>query len=103
MSITTSTSTSQGEGPILEDKPKEPKEARLLNAPRCQARTKRGPPCRSPAVRGKRACRMHGGGKGSGAPNGRANGMFRHGGWTREAVAARREASALLRKIKGLS
>ncbi len=35
---------------------------------RCGARTKHnnGNPCRSPAVRGKQRCRMHGGAKGSG-------------------------------------
>jgi len=33
------------------------------NAPRCSAKTKRnkGAPCRSPAVKGKKRCRMHGG------------------------------------------
>ncbi len=30
-------------------------------APRCGARTRGGAPCRGPAVRGKRRCRMHGG------------------------------------------
>ncbi|WP_420818736.1 HGGxSTG domain-containing protein [Occallatibacter savannae] len=30
-------------------------------APRCGARTRRGAPCGSPAVRGKKRCRMHGG------------------------------------------
>ena len=29
-----------------------------------------------------------------------ANGMFRHGGWTKEAVDLRREASALLRAVR---
>ena len=30
-------------------------------APRCGARTRKDQPCRAPAVRGKRRCRMHGG------------------------------------------
>ncbi len=35
----------------------------LQRAPRCTARSKRtGLPCRSPAVRGWRVCRMHGAG-----------------------------------------
>ena len=34
------------------------------------ARTRSGSPCRSPAVRGKRRCRMHGGAAGTGAPIG---------------------------------
>lgn len=36
--------------------------SRTWEAPRCQAKSKRsGRPCRNPAVRGKRVCRMHGG------------------------------------------
>ncbi len=54
-------------------------------SPRCSATTRRGKSCRSPAVKGKRVCRMHGGGKGSGAPHGAANGAWKHGGWTNEA------------------
>ena len=30
------------------------------NAPRCLAKTRKGLPCKDPAVRGKRRCRMHG-------------------------------------------
>jgi len=30
-------------------------------APRCGAKTRSGSPCRAPAIRGKRRCRMHGG------------------------------------------
>ena len=41
---------------------------RLNQAPRCLAKTRRGTPCQSPAVHGKKRCRMHGCGKGSGAP-----------------------------------
>lgn len=84
----------------MEDKSTQPMEARLLNAPRCQARTRQANPCRSPAVKGKRVCRMHGGAKGTGAKRGKANGMFKHGGWTREAVEARRAAASLLKAIR---
>ena len=40
------------------------------DSPRCGAKSKRnnGAPCRAPAVRGKKRCRIHGGAKGSGAP-----------------------------------
>ena len=31
------------------------------NAPRCGAKTRKGTPCKGPAVKGKRRCRMHGG------------------------------------------
>ena len=72
----------------------------LREAPRCQARTRAGGFCRTPAVTGKRVCRMHGGARGSGAPKGEANGMYRHGGWTKEAVELRRRAAALLRTIR---
>ncbi|HVQ80211.1 MAG TPA: HGGxSTG domain-containing protein, partial [Pseudolabrys sp.] len=40
----------------------------MLSSPRCGARNRRGGFCRSPAVSGKRRCRMHGGAPGSGAP-----------------------------------
>ena len=33
----------------------------MNRAPQCGARTRSGKPCRSPAVHGKRRCRMHGG------------------------------------------
>lgn len=36
----------------------------MYDAPRCQALSKNGYPCLSPAVRGKTRCRVHGG-KGS--------------------------------------
>ena len=60
--------------------------SRLRQAPRCLARTRRGTPCQSPAVTGKTRCRMHGGAAGSGAPKGRRNGKYRHGGFTTEAI-----------------
>jgi hypothetical protein len=41
---------------------------------------------------------MHGG-RNAGAPRGEENGMWKHGGDTREAVALRREVSALLGKL----
>ena len=90
----------QGGCPRTETDLTEPREARLFNAPRCQARTKAGPACRSPAVGGKRVCRYHGGAKGSGGQLGQRNGAYRHGAWTNEAVAVRREASALLKRIR---
>lgn len=52
----------------------------LQEARRCCAKTRKGTPCMSPAVRHKERCRMHGGAKGSGAPlgnnNARKHGMF---------------------------
>jgi len=56
------------------------------NAPRCGARTKHnnGSPCRLAAIRGKLRCRVHGGGKGSGAQRGNINAL-KHGLMTAEA------------------
>ncbi len=42
---------------------------------------------------------MHGGAKGSGAPKGERNGMWKHGGHTNEAVALRRAARRLMKEI----
>ena len=33
----------------------------FMTAPRCGARNRQGLPCRAPAMRGKRRCRLHGG------------------------------------------
>ena len=68
-------------------------------SPRCGARTREGMPCRSPAMANGR-CRMHGG-KASGAPKGTSNAL-KHGRYTAEATAERREMAALVRKIRGL-
>ncbi|WP_366930070.1 HGGxSTG domain-containing protein [uncultured Sphingomonas sp.] len=59
----------------------------LANAPRCLARTRSGTPCQSPAVRGKRRCRMHGG-TNPGAPRGNRNAL-KHGLRTAEVVQLR--------------
>jgi hypothetical protein len=60
-------------------------------APRCTA---------SPAVKGYRVCRMHG--ARGGAPEGKQNGNFRHGGRTNDAVAASRYMRELIRLVRGL-
>ena len=75
---------------------------RMNRASRCGARTRGGSPCRSPAVRGRRRCRMHGGAAGSGAPPGNRN-AWRHGGRTAEAMAVRRLASGLAREARRLA
>jgi hypothetical protein len=61
----------------------EPKRYAFDNVPRCGARSKRnhGNPCRSPAVRGKQRCRMHGGSKGSGGQLCNTNAL-QHGYYT---------------------
>jgi hypothetical protein len=69
--------------------------APMLASPRCGARIRSGGLCRSPAVRGKRRCRMHGGAPGSGAPRGNQNAR-QHGLFTRDAIAERRQIQALV-------
>ena len=67
----------------------------MLASPRCGAKTRCGGSCRSPAVRGRRRCRMHGGAPGSGAPRGNQNAR-QHGLFTRDAIAERKRIQALL-------
>lgn len=68
----------------------------MRESPRCGARTRKGTPCASPAVKGKTRCRMHGGTKGSGAPLGNQNAL-KHGLYTAEAKAFNRHIRDLLR------
>lgn len=63
-------------------------------APRCGAKTRRGTVCKSPAMPNGR-CRLHGG-LSPGAPQGKWNGNYRHGMFTREACEERRMLRALL-------
>ena len=55
----------------------------LANAPRCGAKTRSDAECRSPVVRGKRRCRMHGG-TNPGAPKNNRN-AWKHGDRSAEA------------------
>ena len=57
--------------------------------------------CRSPAVRGKKRCRMHGGAPGSGAPRANQNAR-KHGLFTRDAIAERRQIQAVLGEARKL-
>jgi hypothetical protein len=43
---------------------------------------------------------MHGGAAGSGAPSGKRNGNYRHGGRTKEAIALMRDLNMLARLLK---
>jgi hypothetical protein len=67
----------------------------MLASPRCGATTRSGGPCRAPAVRGERRCRMHGGAPESGAPLGNQNAR-RQGLFTGEAIGERKQIEALL-------
>ena len=67
----------------------------MLRAPRCQAHSKRnGKQCRSPAVSGKRVCRMHG--AAGGAPRGNSNAR-KYGLYTADAVKQRQVLADLIR------
>ena len=72
----------------------------LRQAPRCLARTRSGTPCQKPAATGKKRCRLHGGAESSGAPPGDRNGAYRHGLYTREAIAERKAMRALIRSFR---
>jgi hypothetical protein len=70
-------------------------------APRCRARRKSDKQCcRGPAVKERPTCRMHGGT--GGAPKGKRNGAYRHGRYTLDALAERRQARATTRRIREL-
>lgn len=73
------------------------------NAPRCGVKTKRnnGSPCRSPAIRGKKRCRMHGGSKGSGAQLGNTNAL-KHGYATTEVKIFKRVVKELIKASDAL-
>jgi len=73
--------------------------APMLSTPRCGAKTRSGKPCKSPAVSGKKRCRMHGGAEGSGAPRGNKNAL-KHGHYTREALAERQQFRILIRQSR---
>jgi hypothetical protein len=70
-------------------------------SPRCGARIRSGGSCRSPAVHGKKRCRMHGGAPGSGAPRANQNAR-RHGMFTRDTIAERKQIQALLGEARKL-
>ncbi len=72
---------------------------RLQDAPRCRATAKRtGTPCMAPAVTGWTVCRMHG--ARGGAPYGKGNGMWRHGGRARDWIDERRMLNDLVREVR---
>ena len=69
------------------------------DTPRCSATSKRTrKPCRAPAVRGWSVCRFHG--ARGGGPRGAANGAYRHGLYTAEAIEKRRQFKELVRESR---
>jgi len=73
----------------------------MLASPRCGAKTRAGGLCRSPAVAGKKRCRMHGGAPGSGAPKRNQNAL-KNGLFTQRAIEEREHVQVLLRQSRQL-
>ena len=73
----------------------------MLASPRCGAKTRAGGTCRSPAVRSKKRCRMHGGAPGSGAPKENQNAL-KHGMFTKDAIEERQQVRALIGQARKL-
>jgi hypothetical protein len=65
---------------------------------RCGAKTRHDTFCQKPALKGNARCQIHGGR--GGAPRGPANGNYKHGHFTKEAIFRRREQYAQLREIE---
>ena len=63
----------------------------------CGAKTRKGGRCRQPAMKNGR-CRLHGGKSLSGIQHGR----YKHGRYTQEAIAERRQLNSLLREVTAL-
>jgi hypothetical protein len=80
--------------------------ASYLKAPRCGAKNRRGQPCACPAMRGKRRCRLHGGrSTGARTPEGRERirqANTKHGFYSAEMLALRREARQVIRQMREL-
>ncbi len=67
----------------------------------CCAKTRSGSPCKTPPVKGRKRCRMHGG-TNNGAPKGSKNAL-KHGYYTKENIAKRSEVHKLIKECKKLS
>jgi hypothetical protein len=77
------------------------REYSFQKAPRCSAISKRTRErCKAPAVRGWTVCRFHG--ARGGAPNGKANGAYRHELFTAEAIEDRCALRSLIRESREL-
>jgi hypothetical protein len=72
----------------------------MLASPRCGAKTRSGGACHSPAVHGKKRCRMHGA-PGPGAPRSNRNAR-KHGRFTRDTIAERKQIQTLLGEARKL-
>lgn len=71
----------------------------FMLSPRCEAKTRQGTACKSPSVRNKSRCRMHGG-KSRGAPL-RNQHALKHGFNTKEIRIMKRTIKILLKNLIG--
>lgn len=71
----------------------------MRQSQQCGAKTRKGTHCQSPAVNGKKRCRMHGGAQGSGAPKGNRNAL-KTGLYAREAIVERRAISRIIHDME---
>ena len=71
---------------------------------RCGAKTRRRTACLKPALSGKNRCQLHGG-RSTGV-KGERNGNYRHGRFTKQSIANKRDANVrvrgLIREAKAL-
>lgn len=67
-------------------------------APRYLAMTRKGTACQSPAVKGRKRCRMHGG-TNPGAPKGNQNAR-KHGGYSAKTLEAVQYVKAIARLVR---
>jgi len=76
----------------------------FMKAPRCGAKTRKGMPCRAPSMKNGR-CRLHGGkSTGPKSPEGIERirqAHLKHGEYTKEAIASRKEFNALMKQLRG--
>jgi hypothetical protein len=79
-------------------KPRDDTEAMLATQMAAIHKKRTRQPCRAPAVRRWTVCRCHG--ARGGAPTGKGNGRYRHGGRTKSAIAERRAVSKLVREVR---
>ena len=87
-----------------------PNELKILpaqSAPRCGAHSRRngGAPCKCPAMKGKKRCRIHGGKSTGPSKEGRerlSKLWLKHGGRSRRVIELRSEVSGIRRSIAKL-
>jgi len=75
----------------------------FMKTPRCGAKTRKGTSCQAPGMKNGR-CRLHGGkSTGPKTPEGIErirHAHLKHGEYTKEAIASRKEFNALMRELK---